>query len=265
MSNWTETFQGPAGAPPDPTSWTSVVNGAGGGNQELEYYTPESNALAGSAAGPGGLVITGARNSGQYSAWYGPSQFTSGKLWTLGKVNFQYGHIAITASVPSGGQPGAWPAIWMLGENYPSVGWPQCGEIDIMENFGADGTAQITSSIHTPTTNLTGAYVFPAGQSVTDVHTYAIDWRRDSLAFSVDGNVFFTVTRAQVPDWYVFNEPFFLILNLALGGQAGGAIPATAPLPYTMNVQSIEAINTEVEQMIVTHPEIQQVTSTPHP
>ena len=151
MGNWSETFQGPAGSPPDPKSWTSVINGQGGGNQELEYYTAESNALSGS-----GLVITGARNSGQYPAVYGPSQFTSGKLWTLGKVNFRYGHIQVTASLPSAGQPGAWPAIWMLGSDFPSVGWPDCGEIDIMENFGADGTGQITSSVHTLSTNLTG-------------------------------------------------------------------------------------------------------------
>ena len=248
MANWSETFQGPAGSPPDPSSWTSVINGAGGGNQELEYYTAESNSLSGS-----GLVIRGARNSGQYPAWYGPSQFTSGKLWTLGKVNFRYGHIQVTAALPSAGKPGAWPAIWMLGSDYPSVGWPDCGEIDIMENFGADGTAQVTSSVHTVSTNLTGTYVFPAGQSATGMHAYAIDWRPASIAFSVDGNVFFTVTRAEVPDW-PFSEPFFMILNLALGGAAGGAIPATAPLPYTMDVQSVKAFNGEVQQMVTTSP-----------
>jgi beta-glucanase (GH16 family) len=244
VANWSDTFQGPAGSPPDPESWSSVVNGAGGGNSELEYYVPEANALAGS----GGLVITAARDNGRFPAWYGPSQYTSGKLWTAGKVNFKYGHIQVTAALPNAGQPGSWPAIWMLGADYPNVGWPNCGEIDIMENFGSLGkNNEFSSSIHTPSTSLTQAYTFPAGVNMTTMHTYAIDWRPQSITFSVDGTPFFTVTQSEVPTW-PFNQPFFLILNLAIGGTQGGTVPATAELPYTMDVQSAEAFNSHVSK-----------------
>lgn len=242
--NWSESFVGPAGSPPDPTSWTSVVNGAGGGNNELEYYVPEANTLTGN----GGLLITGARDTGRYPAWYGPDQFTSGKLWTLGKVNFKYGHIAVTATLPSAGQPGSWPAIWMLGEDFPHVGWPDCGEIDIMESFGVSGSPdQISGSIHTPSTNLTGTYTFPAGTNATTEHTYAIDWRPASISFSVDGHVYFTVSKSEVPVW-PFDQGFFMILNLAIGGTQGGAIPATAALPYQMFVESVSATNSHVSR-----------------
>jgi beta-glucanase (GH16 family) len=238
VPNWSDNFAGPAGAPVDPTSWSSVTNGEGGGNQEMEYYTPESNALSGN-----GLVITAARDNGRYGAWYGPSQYTSGKLWTQGKVNFLYGRIQATMTLPDAGKPGSWPAFWMLGSDYPNVGWPACGEIDIMESFGSlDDPTQISASIHTPSTNLTQVYKFPQGQNALTSHTYAVDWRPSSLSFSVDGNVFFTVSKSQVPEW-PFDKPSFLILNYALGGAAGGSVPATAELPYTMDVQSVEAFN----------------------
>lgn len=238
VPNWSDTFTGPAGAPVDLTNWSSVTNGAGGGNQELEYYTPQSNAVS-----PTGLVITGARDTGRFPAWYGPSQFTSGKLWTQGKLNFLYGRIAVTATLPQAGKPGYWPAIWMLGSDYANVGWPDCGEIDIMESFGVNGNPnQVSSSVHTPTDNFTQAYTFPAGQSATGKHVYAVDWQPTSLAFSVDGNVFFTVNKSQFATW-PFSSPSFLILNLALGGTQGGAIPASAPLPYQMDVEAVNAYN----------------------
>lgn len=243
VPNWSDTFQGPAGSPPDPTSWSSAVNGGGGGNQELEYYTPEGNALSGT-----GLAITAARDNGRYTAWYGPSQYTSGKLWTQGKVNFLYGHIQVTAALPEAGKPGSWPAIWMLGSDFANVGWPDCGEIDIMENFGSLGKAnEISSSIHTPSSNLTGTYTFPAGTDATTVHTYAVDWRPSSLTFSVDGHAFFTVSKAQVPDW-PFDKPAFLILNYAIGGTQGGTVPETAQLPYVMNVESAAAYNSHISR-----------------
>lgn len=245
MPTWSEIFTGPAGSPPDTAYWTSVQNGAGGGNQELEYYTPENNALDGN----GNLVITADRDNGRYAAWYGPSQFTSGKLWTLGKIDFKYGTIAITASMPeTAGQPGAWPAIWMLGADYPSVGWPECGEIDIMENFGVNhNAAQISSSIHTSTDNLTQDYNFPAGQDATQEHTYAVSWRPTSLTFSVDGKAFFTVYNYQLESW-PYDKPFFLILNLAVGGSMGGAVPASAALPYRMVISEVAVYNSDVYQ-----------------
>jgi beta-glucanase (GH16 family) len=243
MPNWADEFTGPAGTPPDNTSWSSVINGGGGGNQELEYYVPEANSLD----GKGDLVITANRDNGRFSAWYGPSQFTSGKLWTAGKVSFRYGHIEVRAALPAtAGQPGAWPAIWMLGSDYPSVGWPACGEIDIMESFGKLGLpGQVASSIHTPTDNLSQVYNLPSDFDATVFHTYAVDWRPTSLTFSVDGNPFFTVLRSDLHTW-PFDQPMFIILNLAVGGTMGGSVPSDATLPYTMVVDYVRAYNSEI-------------------
>jgi len=239
MANWIDPFDGPSGTPVNPDVWTATVDGAGGGNDELEYYTDEALALDGN----GDLVITAARDNGSFPAWYGPSQFTSGKVWTLGNAAFQYGHIAATIALPNAGQPGSWPAFWMLGADFPTVGWPACGELDIMESFGSLALPnQISSSIHTPTDNLTMAYDFPTGFDATKPHVYALDWRKTSLIFSVDGNAFYTLAKSQVSSW-IFDKPFFIILNYAVGGTMGGAVPATADLPYTMQVSNVSATN----------------------
>ena len=227
--SWSETFTGPAGSPPNAMNWTAVqgsgVAPAGGGNNELETYTPEAAELD----GKNDLVITGNLVNGQY---------TSAKIWTIGLVNFKYGHIAIRAALPDAGKSGYWPAIWMLGADYPSVGWPSCGEIDIMEAFGVNGLKnQISSSLHTTTDSTTQAFTFPAGQDATGFHVYSLDWRPTSMTFSVDGNAFYTVYKSQLGTW-PFDKPFFLILNVALGGTMGGNIPAGA-LPYTMVVNYV--------------------------
>lgn len=240
MATWSDPFTGPVGSPVDPDTWTPTINGAGGGNSELEYYTHEAVALDGN----GNLVLTAARDNGTYTAWYGPSQYTSGKVWTLGNDAFQYGHIEATIALPgTAGQPGAWPAFWLLGADYPTVGWPECGEIDIMESFGSLSLPnQISSSVHTPTDNFTQAYNFPEGSDATHPHTYAVDWRPTSLIFSVDGNAFASWHRSQFTTW-LFDKPFFIILNLAVGGTMGGAVPASADLPYQMQVSDVSATN----------------------
>jgi beta-glucanase (GH16 family) len=243
MPNWIDEFNGPAGTPPESTYWTPVINGAGGGNAELQYYVPEANALDGKT----GLNITASRDSGRFPAWYGPSRFTSGKLWTAGKVTFRYGHIEIRAALPlTAGKPGAWPAIWMLGADYPHVGWPDCGEIDIMESFGVHGNpAEIGAAIHTGTDNNAKTTLLPVTNDANNMHTYAIDWRPTSLIFSVDGVPYFTVNRADVKTW-LFDKPFFLILNVAVGGTMGGDVPDTAVLPYKMVVDYVRVYNSEL-------------------
>ena len=230
MGTWSDTFSGPKGAPPDAVSWSAVqgsgVAPEGGGNGELESYTPEALAMD----GQGNLVFTGAVDSA--------GNYTSGKVWTIGKVDFLYGHIAVRAAFPDAGKPGYWPGIWMMGEDYPSVGWPATGEIDIAEAFGVNGLAnQISSSVHTPTDNTTAAYKFPVGQDATAFHIYALDWRPTSLTFSVDGVPFETVYKSQLATW-PFDKPFFIIMNLAIGGTQGGT-PNTADMPYTMKVNYV--------------------------
>lgn len=237
---WSDEFDGPIGSPPDAQYWTAVVDGQGGGNQEKEYYTPENAALD----GEGNLVLTGDRDNGRYTAWYGPSQFTSAKLWTAGKLNFRYGHIEVNAQFPNTlGQPGAWPAIWMLGADFPNVNWPACGEIDIMESFGTHGRPnEVSSAVHTPTDNPAQTYTISDPHAP---HTYALDWRPSSLSFSVDGDTFFTVYKKDLKTW-PFDKPFFLILNLALGGTMGGDIPDTAVLPYQMKVNWVRVYGSEL-------------------
>ena len=180
---WNETFNAPGG-PPDPAKWTCCVNAEGGGNQELQYYTPEQVTCS-----PAGLVITAARDNGSYAAWNGPSQYLSGKVWTKGKFEWRYGHLDVVASIPAG-LPGAWPAIWLLGANLDENTWPGCGEIDVMENFGAHAApATICGALHTPKDNPATDCIVP-GAPLTSMHTYSLDWRPTSLTWLVDGKPF---------------------------------------------------------------------------
>lgn len=236
---WSETFSAPSG-PPDPSKWTCCVNQEGGGNQELQYYVPEAVSCS-----PAGLVITASRDNGSYAAWNGPSQFLSGKVWTKGKFEFRYGHLDVVASIPAG-LPGAWPAIWLLGANLDENTWPGCGEIDIMESFGALATpAVVAGSLHTPADNPTCNYTVPGVVPLTGFHTYSIDWRPTSFTWLVDGKPYQTILKKNVSQW-VFDLPMFLILNLAVGGTMGGAVPGTAPLPYQMIIKSVALYNAEI-------------------
>ena len=237
MLTFSDTFNAPGG-PPDPSKWTCCVNQMGGGNNELEYYVPEAVACS-----PAGLVLTASRDSGTYTAWNGPSQYLSGKVWTKGKFEFRYGHLDAVASLPTG--IGAWPAIWLLGSSLDEVNWPACGEIDVMEYFGKNGQpASVSGSMHTPADNPTCAYMVP-GAPLSGFHTYSLDWLPTSLTWSVDGKAYQTILKKNVSQW-VFDRPMFLILNLAIGGTMGGEPPATGGLPYEMVVKSVNLYNAEV-------------------
>lgn len=236
MATWSDTFSGPVGAPPDAVSWNMVqgsgVAPEGGGNNELETYAPEALAMNGN----GDLVITASYANGVY---------TSGKIWTIGLADFRYGHIAVRAALPDAGKPGYWPGIWMMGSDYPSVGWPACGEIDIMEAFGINGLDnQIAGSLHTATDNPTANYTFPAGETAATFHVYSIDWRPTSVTFSVDGVPYETVYKSSLASW-PFDKPFFIIINLAIGGTQGGAVVPT-DLPYTMLVNYVDISGSNV-------------------
>lgn len=241
MLTWSDEFNGPTGAPPDPGHWIACTNGLGGGNQELQYYLPEEAGCDGDSH----MVLTARRDTGTYTAWYGASQFTSAKIWTKGLFAFRYGQLDIAASIPAG-RLGAWPAIWLLGENYDQIGWPACGEIDVLENFGAVPTlTSISGSIHSATDSVTAACSLPAVRNATEQHVYSLDWRPNSLEFAVDGTIYQSIHASQLKSW-PFGQPFFLILNLAVGGTMGGAVPATAPLPYRMAVDYVRLYNAEI-------------------
>jgi beta-glucanase (GH16 family) len=237
MLTWQDTFSDPAGSPPDPRWWTAYTNGAGNGNGEAEYYLPSEAAQNGA-----GLALTAHRSS-VYQAQYAASQFTSGKVSTKGKVEWRYGHLVAEATLPCGGQPGAWPAIWMLGAADSFVTWPACGEIDVMESFGTQpSVTEVTGALHT---GQNWAQAVTLASPVTEKHSYELIWRPDCLQWAADGTVYQTVERSQVANW-VFDQPCYLILNLAIGGTMGGAVPPSAVMPYEMIVNSVSLYDAEL-------------------
>ena len=220
---WNDEFNGPLGTAPDPTKWNFDLGGNGWGNGEAETYTNSlSNAFQ---DGKGNLIIRAIRDAA--------GNYTSARLQTgspgasthTADVSWTYGRIEARMKLPYG--QGVWPAFWMLGENIGTVPWPGSGEIDIMENFGAarNNAAVTNGTIHGPGYSggsaIGKAYNLPLGQKVADeYHVYAIEWSENSIEWFLDGASFFKVTPASLPagkDW-VYNKPFYILLNLAIGG-----------------------------------------------
>lgn len=203
---------------PDSTKWTYDVGGNGWGNNELQFYTRRrlENARV-----EGGKLIIEARKE----AYQGKS-YTSARLLTQGKQAWQQGRIEAFAKLPKG--VGTWPAVWMLGQNITTADWPRCGEIDIMEHVGFD-EGVVHGTIHTEAYN--HAKNTQKGKQITvpDVtqayHLYAIEWTANRIDFYVDNQRYNTVEKALlgngVAEW-PFGQPFFLLLNLAVGGNWGG-------------------------------------------
>jgi uncharacterized protein (TIGR03437 family) len=231
---WSDEFNGTAGTPPDPAKWNYDLGGGGWGNNELETYTNSTqNAFQ---DGKGNLVIRAMRDSsGRYtSARLQTGSPTASTRTTDG--NWQYGKILARIKLPYGAA--VWPAFWMLGESIGTAGWPACGEVDIMENFGAlkNNAGLNTGTAHGPGYSggqgISKAYTLPYGEKVAnDFHIYAIEWSQDSIQWSVDGTVFHKVTPASLPAGakWVFNNPFFLLLNVAVGGNPVGTPDPNAP------------------------------------
>jgi beta-glucanase (GH16 family) len=203
---------------PDTTNWKYEVGGNGWGNNELQYYTARR---AENARVENGKLIIEARKE-----VYENKNYTSARLLTRGKVEWKHGRIEVLAKLPSG--RGTWPAIWMLGSDIQAAGWPRCGEIDIMEHVGFD-EGIVHGTVHTETYN--HAKKTQKGQQVQvkDVaqafHLYAIEWTAEKIDFFVDKQKYYTVEKAvlgeNVAAW-PFEQPFYLILNVAVGGNWGG-------------------------------------------
>jgi len=236
---WSDEFNGPTGAAVDSTKWTPAVGGGGWGNNELEYYTarPENAYQSG-----GSLVIkalkehfTGSDNVTR--------EYTSARLITKNKFSAQYGRFEARIKIPYG--QGIWPAFWMLGTDIDNVGWPRCGEIDIMENIGREPS--IThGTIHGPGYSggggLGSSYSLPNNQRFADsFHTFAIEWESNVLRFYCDGILYKTRTPADLPagKTWVYNHPFFILMNLAVGGDWPGSPDATTLFPQTMLVDYV--------------------------
>jgi beta-glucanase (GH16 family) len=198
---------------PDPAKWGfDIGTGSGGwGNNELEYYTnrPENVIVSG-----GTLKITAQKEN------FNGSAYTSARILTKNKFSVKYGKIEVRAKLPVG--VGTWPAIWMLGNNIDAVGWPASGEIDIMEQKGSDPN-RIYGTLHHPGhsggNGDGGTTVISNAGSAFNI--YAVEWNATTISFSVNGTVFYTFSNnSSLP----FNQPFFIILNQALGGTFGGPV-----------------------------------------
>jgi len=210
---WSDEFNG---TNINTNNWTfELGNNGGWGNNELEYYTGRTNNAY--VDGNGLLHIVAQQEStNAYS-------FTSARMKTQDLYSTPtYGRFQWRAKLPAGF--GMWPALWMMGTNYPSVGWPACGEIDVVENPG--NTTYNQSSLHygtDGTVNQTGYYYFTLGNSITNFHTYELDWSASSEQFLVDGVLYETQTVGSP-----FNAPFFFVMNLAVGGTYPGTTSASA-------------------------------------
>jgi beta-glucanase (GH16 family) len=240
---WSDEFNGPAGAAPDPGKWGRDTGGGGFGNNELEYYTTGTSNAA--LDGQGNLVITARKeNPANYGCWYGSCQYTSARLNTAGRFTQAYGRFEARLKIPRG--QGLWPAFWMLGNDISSVGWPNSGEIDVMENVGFEPNT-VHGSLHGPGYSggspLTGTYSLPGGAAFADgFHTFTVDWAPDSVAFSVDGAQYARHTPSETRgNPWVFNHPFFIILNVAVGGNWPGSPNASTVFPQQMVVDYVRA------------------------
>jgi beta-glucanase (GH16 family) len=238
---WSDDFNGPAGSAPDQGRWGYDIGGSGWGNQELEYYTNSTGNAA--LDGNGHLVITARReNPGGFSCWYGSCQYTSARLLTAGRFTQKYGRVEARIKIPRG--KGMWPAFWMLGDNIGSVGWPNSGEIDVMENVGQEPST-VHGSLHGPGysggNSLTGGYTLGGGQAFADdFHTFTVDWDPGSVTFSVDGNQYERRTPADTRgNPWVFDHPFFIILNVAVGGSWPGSPDGSTSFPQQMVVDYV--------------------------
>ena len=236
---WSDEFNGADGSSPDPSKWGFDTGGNGWGNNELETYTsrPENAEVQG-----GNLVITARQET--YTGSDGITRnYTSARMLTAGKFSQQYGRFEARIKLPAG--QGMWPAFWMLGDNIGSVGWPASGEIDIMENVGFEpGT--VHGSVHGPGytggSGISATYALPAGQKFSDdFHVYAVEWQPNVVRFYVDSTLYETVTPSNLPGGAVweFDHPFFLLLNVAVGGDWPGAPDSTTVFPQTMLVDYV--------------------------
>jgi beta-glucanase (GH16 family) len=225
---WHDEFNGRANTAPDEKKWTHDVGGNGWGNHELEEYTDKTaNAFL---DGHGHLAIRAIRTE--------ENKYTSARLKTERRFEVKYGKIEARIKI-TGGQ-GLWPAFWLLGNTVPSVGWPECGEIDVMENIGKEPDT-VHGTVHGPG--------YAGGKAITSrtkdrqnnsfskgFHVYGAEWSSQRIIFYLDGSPYSTVTRGQVPKGskWVFDHPFFLLLNLAVGGDWPGNPDHSTQFPQTM-------------------------------
>ncbi|WP_420628151.1 glycoside hydrolase family 16 protein [Candidatus Leptofilum sp.] len=226
---WQDEFDGET---IDSDNWTHEVGGHGWGNGEAQYYSDDPK---NSYIEDGVLVIQALQEN------VSGKLYTSARLSTQGKVEVAYGRIEARIQIPVG--QSLWPAFWMLGNDIDQVGWPFCGEIDIMENIGSEPSV-IHGTVHGPRyfgANGVGmAKRLSGGAQYTDeFHIFAIEWEEDEIRWYMDGQMYQKLTPAAVPGDWVFNHPFFIIVNLAVGGEWPGYPDGTTTFPQIMKIDYV--------------------------
>lgn len=204
---WSDEFDG-SGAP-DSVKWSYNLGDNGWGNNEVQNYT---NKLSNARRENGKLIIEAVKDN---------DNWTSARLLSKGKFEFTYGRIIFRAKLPAGS--GTWPALWLLGANDDKVGWPECGEIDIMEHIGRR-PATVQCALHTPASHGNTQYI--GYTSVPDFdsefHLYEANWSPDKIDFSVDGKIYYTYNpELRDKNNWPYDHPFFIIMNIAMGGGLG--------------------------------------------
>ncbi len=207
---WSDEFN--TDGAPDPTKWTyDLGSNNGWGNNELEYYTNRTNNV---------LISNGTLKIIAQKENYNGSEYTSTRLLTKDIYAYQYGKMEVRAKIP--GNQGTWPAIWMLGSNINTVSWPYCGEIDLMEHVGGPTETKIYTTMHFYDTQNESQGTTQGVQNLfSDFHTYSVIWNSTSIKFSIDNALYYTFSnKSSLP----FNQKFFIILNMAMGGNFGGIV-----------------------------------------
>lgn len=226
---WSDEFNDPAGTPPNPANWAYEIGDVtpdgknGWGNEELQYYTDDPANAA--TDGNGNLVITLDEADGSQECYYGPCEFESARLLTQNKAEFAYGRIESRLLVPDGGD-GLWPAFWSLGTDITYNPWPGAGEIDFME-YVSRLPNEIFGTIHGPGYSGGDSFggIYDFGQPVyNDYHTFTVEWEPNLITWYVDGIQYHQAEPSDVVGPWVFDKPFFLLLNFAIGGNFGGAV-----------------------------------------
>ena len=231
---WSDEFDGTQGAAVDSSRWSYDTGNNGWGNNELEYYRGDNANAA--LDGNGNLLITARAET------FGGSNYTSARLKSQGKVSWTYGRIEGRLKLPAG--QGMWPAFWMLGNDITTVNWPGCGEIDILENLGREPSIA-HGTMHGPgyfgAAGPTGLYTLPGGAKFADgFHVFAIEWEPEVIRWYVDDKLYSTKTPADTAgNPWVFAHPFFIILNVAVGGGWPGNPDTTTTFPQNMVVDYV--------------------------
>ncbi len=225
---WHDEF---AGTALDEDSWTFDIGGNGWGNNELQVYTRRTENVR---VENGQLILEARRED------FLGREYTSARLKTQGLKAWQYGRVEARIKIPRG--QGIWPAFWMLGNDILTHPWPDCGEIDIMENIGKE-PAIVHGTVHGPgysgAQGVGGPYELGGGAFADDSHVYAIEWDAGQIRWFVDDTAYLTVTPKDVPGRWVYDHPFFIILNIAVGGNWPGPPDDTTVFPQIMAVDYV--------------------------